>query len=397
MKLTLKNFANVENAEINLNGVTVLTGKTDTGKEYITKTLYGIIHGLHDIDDQVAEVFEKKGKYIKKIQELMDETTDEMLLAKLCGLYRMEKRNLKYINELGQEIIHENFCKLFYDQINSLDSESENTEIIFKDDCCGTTYMEFVDERCVKFDSKTDFNHDAFLLNNPNVLNLTNVDLNMEANINLSEKHMIKSLQHDDESQIKKIVINQMKETVLKEIDSIFHEVIHADYVISPALYKTTCRGIVPVTGRINISLEKEDYPEPIKCPNIAPGIQLFIILQRLLEEGKLKSKSTLIIENPDAYLDPELQVKFAELLILLREKMGIYIVLTTHSHYLIDALDLFSVKYGISDQADFYFMEKKDEKVTVENVNDNMERIYRESADVVQYLENLRYEVNHD
>ena len=76
MKLTLKNFANVENAEINLNGVTVLTGKTDTGKEYITKTLYGIIHGLHDIDDQVAEVFEKKGKYIKKIQELMDETTD---------------------------------------------------------------------------------------------------------------------------------------------------------------------------------------------------------------------------------------------------------------------------------------------------------------------------------
>ena len=38
MKLTLKNFANVENAEINLNGVTVLTGKADTGKEYITKT-----------------------------------------------------------------------------------------------------------------------------------------------------------------------------------------------------------------------------------------------------------------------------------------------------------------------------------------------------------------------
>lgn len=34
MKLTLKNFANVENAEINLNGVTVLTGKADTGKEY---------------------------------------------------------------------------------------------------------------------------------------------------------------------------------------------------------------------------------------------------------------------------------------------------------------------------------------------------------------------------
>ena len=39
MKLTLKNFANVENAEINLNGVTVLTGKADTGKEDLTMPL----------------------------------------------------------------------------------------------------------------------------------------------------------------------------------------------------------------------------------------------------------------------------------------------------------------------------------------------------------------------
>ena len=397
MKLKLKNFANIENAKINLNGLTVLVGKTDVGKEYITKALFGIIHGLYDVDDQVAEAITKKGKYIKKIQKLMEETTDEVLLARLCGLYRMEKRNLKYINEFGQEIIHENFCTLFFDQINSLDCESENTEIIFKDDCCGATYMEFVDEKCVKFDSKTDFNHDAFLLNNPNILNFTNIDLNQETNITLFERHLIESLQNDDESQLKEIVIDRMKESVLKRINSIFHEVINGEYTISPALYKTTVRGMAPVTGRSNICLEKEDYPDPIKCQNIAPGIKLFIILQRLLETGKLKSKSTLILEMPEAYLDAELQVKLAELLVLLREKMGIYVVITTHSHYLIDALDIFSVKYGIGKQTDFYLMEKNDEKVTVENVNDNMERIYRESADVVQHLENLRYEVNND
>lgn len=39
MKVKLKNFANIENAEINLNGLTVLTGKTDTRKEYIAKAL----------------------------------------------------------------------------------------------------------------------------------------------------------------------------------------------------------------------------------------------------------------------------------------------------------------------------------------------------------------------
>ena len=96
MKLEFKNFANIENAKINLNGLTVLVGKTDVGKEYITKALFGIIHGLYDVDDQVAEAITKKGKYIKKIQKLMEETTDEVLLARLCGLYRMEKRNVSF-------------------------------------------------------------------------------------------------------------------------------------------------------------------------------------------------------------------------------------------------------------------------------------------------------------
>ena len=53
---------NIENAEINLNGLTVLTGKTDTRKEYIAKALFGIIHGLYDFDDQVAEAITKKGR-----------------------------------------------------------------------------------------------------------------------------------------------------------------------------------------------------------------------------------------------------------------------------------------------------------------------------------------------
>ena len=206
MKVKLKNFANIENAEINLNGLTVLTGKTDTRKEYIAKALFGIIHGLYDFDDQVAEAITKKGKYIKKIQKSIDTTSDDMLKTRLTDLYHMEKRNLKYINRdlLGQESIYDIFRQLFSGQINSLDNESEFSEIVFEDNCCIQTCVKFEYAGDVKFTHKAEINHDAFLLSNPNILNLTNVDLNIEANINLSEKHMIKSLQHDDESQIKK-------------------------------------------------------------------------------------------------------------------------------------------------------------------------------------------------
>ena len=47
----------------------------------------------------------------------------------------MEKRNLKYINRdlLGQESIYDIFRQLFSGQINSLDNESEFSEIVFED------------------------------------------------------------------------------------------------------------------------------------------------------------------------------------------------------------------------------------------------------------------------
>lgn len=403
MKLELKNFANIANAEISFNGLTVLTGKTNTGKEYITKALFGIIHGLYGIDDQVKEDLEKKKKYIKKIQELMDnatETDNVLLSIELNDVYRTERFHLEYVNRdwLGQETIDRYFCSLFSRQINSLNNNSEEVKITFKDDSYRQTCMKFADDRCVKFNHKSVINNDAFLLSNLNVLNLTNVDLDRETNISFSERHLIESLQTDDEFHLKNIVIDSMKKDVLKEINSIFHEVIDGKVAISPALYKATGWGILPVRGRIDVCLEKEDRPDSsIKCQNIEPGIKLFIILKRLIEAEKLKSKSTLIIEMPEAYLDAELQVKLAELLVLFQKKLGIYIVITTHSHYLIDALDIFSVKYGIGDQTDFYLMGKKNEKITIENVNDNMEKLYQESADVVQHLENLRYELNNN
>lgn len=403
MKLELKNFANIENAEINLNGLTVLTGRTNVGKEYITKALFGIIHGLYGVDNQVKEDLVKKKKYIKKIQELMDSATEKdnvLLSIDLNSVYRTERFHLEYINRdwLGQEMINHYFCSLFLRQINSLNNNSEKVKITFKDDNCGQTCIKFADDRCVKFNHKSGINNDAFLLSDFNVLNLTNVDLDRETNISLSERHLIESLQTDDEFHLKNIVIDSMKKDVLKEIDSIFREVIDGKVTISPASYKATGWGILPVRGRIDVCLEKENRPDfSVKCQNIEPGIKLFIILKRLIEAEKLKSKSTLIIEMPEAYLDVRLQVKLAELLVLLQEKLGVYIVLTTHSSYLMDALDLFSVKYGIANRTDFYLMEKNDEKVSIENVNDNMEKLYQESADVVQYLENLRCDLNNN
>ena len=67
-----------------------------------------------------------------------------------------------------------------------------------------------------------------------------------------------------------------------------------------------------------------------------------------------MNAKSLLIIDEPEVHLHPEWQVKFAEILTLLQKEIDIHILLTTHSPYFLQAIDVFSRKamiYGVNNK----------------------------------------------
>ena len=53
MKLTLKNIAKIKEAEIELNGITVIAGENNTGKSTIGKALFSAFNSLHNISEQI--------------------------------------------------------------------------------------------------------------------------------------------------------------------------------------------------------------------------------------------------------------------------------------------------------------------------------------------------------
>lgn len=55
MKLYLEHIGNFEKAEVQFNGITVLTGQNSTGKTTIAKSLYSLFNGYKDIDLKVEE------------------------------------------------------------------------------------------------------------------------------------------------------------------------------------------------------------------------------------------------------------------------------------------------------------------------------------------------------
>lgn len=53
MRLELKNIGKIKQAQIDLNGITVIAGENNTGKSTVGKMLYSIFHTFYKIEEQV--------------------------------------------------------------------------------------------------------------------------------------------------------------------------------------------------------------------------------------------------------------------------------------------------------------------------------------------------------
>ena len=95
-----------------------------------------------------------------------------------------------------------------------------------------------------------------------------------------------------------------------------------------------------------------------IDFSNIASGLKIFIILQRLISNGAFLDEPVLIIDEPETNLHPEWQVKLANILVLLNKELGIKIYMNSHSPYFVRAIEFFSCQYGTSEKCRYYFME---------------------------------------
>lgn len=92
MQIKLENIGIVKNSSIALNGLTVITGKNNSGKSTVGKTLYALLDSVSNI----SEKFEKdKCNYIKKT---LDEIGEDLHFLRLIKVYN-KALNKKLLDE----------------------------------------------------------------------------------------------------------------------------------------------------------------------------------------------------------------------------------------------------------------------------------------------------------
>lgn len=115
---------------------------------------------------------------------------------------------------------------------------------------------------------------------------------------------------------------------------------------------------------------------------NIASGSKIFGLLYILLKSGTLKKDELLILDEPENHLHPSWQIMFAELLVKMVSN-GFNILLTSHSPYFIQAIKVYSEKYAILDnKVNFYAAQK------IDNIN------YAKLINIKDSFGNLRDEL---
>ena len=128
-----------------------------------------------------------------------------------------------------------------------------------------------------------------------------------------------------------------------------------------------------------------------IEIANTAFGVKSFGVLQLLNNNGFLDKKYVLILDEPEVHLHPAWQLKYAEIIAEL-VKAGIYVIVNSHSPYMIEALKVYSDKCGITGKTNFYLAEKNSDGLmsTTKDVTHDLEPIFKKLADPYKILDSL-------
>ena len=417
MELNIKNFARIKEASIKLEGITVIAGENNTGKSTIGKILFASFNSLNDIDTKVRlnilnsinrqwesfilelmnitknniNIYELINNYdiVNHIINVKDEDI-EKAISNIIGEYigindkstveaiRSTANRIKeYKNisrgRLSYNIMSEYYNDLFYSQINSRVDKDSIAEITIKD--FGILF-EFSDDRCLKFE-KINSNYNAFFIDNPFTLDKTPYSYSLS----IPDSYLVNQI-------LSKYSKNYMDDGIIVDKTLADEKLIN----VYKKLYEA-------VNGKIifkdnDFYLEFNNFIEPISIHNLSAGLKSFTIIKMLLEKNVLKENDILVLDEPEIHLHPKWQLLYAEIIVLIQKAFNLYIVITTHSPYFLEAIEIFTKYYGIENKTNYYLAYIEDNHSVIELVNDRIYDIYNEMAAPIEDLEELADEI---
>ena len=412
MKLSIKNVGKLKEADVEINGITVITGENDTGKSTVGKVLWSVFNSFFEIKKQIRtdkissileelrrvssiqdirnnlvhssiveydldlndflKKLEKKLEVLNDVRGLDDESKDELKDT----LEKIKKRINLSDDEIMKKITQINFNKEFNSQINNLNFlEEGNIDLKIKNKNINL----IISNDKIQIKDFFSLYENVMLLDNPRIIDNLAENIILSANKifsiieNLHNSKFISMLRNDKSSTVTDNILNEEK---LFEIEEKLNKIVDGKFLKKD----------------FGVYFYRNKSGKEINIKNLSTGFKVFSIIKLLIQNNQLSENGTIILDEPEIHLHPEWQLKFAELIVLLQKEFSMHILLTTHSPYFVSAIEVFSEKYKIDDKCKYYVAENKGNSGVIKDITGNTNIIFKKMARPFQDLENIRY-----
>ena len=423
MRIVLKNVGKISTADVEIKGITVIGGENNSGKSTVGKTLFSLFNLYYNHEKRIMESKERNirrllNRVIQDIDSLEDISIGKKQLFHknvtplllngvkdqseivsiincawskisndddlLIDSNRLEnntalRRDLERVYEVSiitkNQLFNQNLSARLSAEFGMIPknfyctNEESSVDLIIKTD----TISASLETERVIVTGEIELHTEAIYIDDASILDsiLPPFGLNISGvshKDHLAQKFFMPSKSNDDVADV--LAINGIKR-VIEKVDLV-------------------CPGKIDISNSEVFYQSKPGVP-PVQSIGLSEGLKLFIILKSLLLNRAIEENGTLILDEPEIHVHPEWQLVLAELIVVLQKEFGLHFLITTHSPYFLEAIEVFSQKYDIAEDCRYYLAENVGDNAVIKDVTNDTEQIYQKLVKPFQELENMR------
>lgn len=425
MKLQIQNINKIKEADIALNGLTVIVGENDMGKSTIGRAFFSTIKAVSNMRSLSNESSANKAsKHIDSLykhfygkrsidgaMELLPRFKSEM--ERICLDEAERNAFLEHLNAKIDEIdlsprqkslLKEDIAniRICYDQV-------DNPAAILKTELAYLVESEFMGQFCSSKSELTYIMLDTeeegrliFKAKNNQVTDVSFSERGFYEDITYVESplyfHLLDSLKYS-------VAYREMKRTLgykpmapahVKDfVDKVlnFQNFNNQQSLFGPQSKDFHTEDIIHGMFAYDKSSRSIVYQKngmKIKPINVASGIKSFGALQLLLDGYCFSNNRPLIWDEPENHLHPQWQVEFAKVIVQIVNS-GIPVMISTHSPYFLQAVRYYSAMYSIEKYVNYYMAEcANEDMVTIKEVTNDLNQVFLTLAEPLNSIMNV-------
>lgn len=397
IRIAIQNYRAIQNADIAIDGITVVTGENGCGKSTLSKILYYIFKISSSYNVLVAENLKERLDGIIRFLEIAirDVRTSDRglrndLMKDLHNLNQILNNQVPSSDTLENLLFQLDRVNLLVKLENRDDNKTAYRRLVFvandllgiKENLENTTRLpiEKLKDKVIEiFDSSFKLlkSRNTFLLKNelekvfhtnelPKKLDVLEIDqtlLSLKDN-KLSIPYSIQNTIYIDtpmmlgEYSDDNPHWNDLNDLLLS------NKYVNTNDYITDIIRKEILKGDVKyeddILASTSFSFSRAEDGKVFDLLDCATGIKSFSILQMLLKLGYINSKTLLVFDEPESNLHPQWIVEYARIIVLINKYVGAKFFIATHNPDFISAIRYISEKENTLNSVNFYLAEKK-------------------------------------